>query len=244
MARYYAGFPAYLQVDNGGYTTVAAVRDIAGPAMALNAIDASSRDSADKVFVAGLVDGGEMTFDIIYDPDTATHAAGAAPGLPYLLENKTLAAFKLLFPDRPAPDVWVDFTTPGTALVDEVQTVTLTGTPTGGTFTLTFGGYTTSSLAYNASAATVQTALRALTSIGGANVDVAGGAGGPYTVTFVGTLAKTNVGAITGTSSMTDAAQPAVEFDAYVTRFQPKDPLDGAQTADVTLKISGALTWT
>src|SRR6185312_3240489 len=39
---------------------------------------------------------------------------------------------------------------------DAVQDVQLTGAPTGGTFTLTFGGDTTSSIAYNASAATIQ----------------------------------------------------------------------------------------
>ena len=32
----------------------------------------------------------------------------------------------------------------------EVQTVTITGTPTGGTFTLTFDGETTAAIAYNA----------------------------------------------------------------------------------------------
>src|SRR5262249_41925037 len=52
---------------------------------------------------------------------------------------------------------------------DEVQTVTLTGNPTGGTFTLTFSGQTTAAIAYNASAATVQSALQALSSIGSGN---------------------------------------------------------------------------
>lgn len=66
--------------------------------------------------------------------------------------------------------------------------VTITGIPTGGTFTITYGGQTTSALAFNAAAATVQTALQALTSVGAGNATVAGGAGGPYTITFAGTL--------------------------------------------------------
>ena len=45
---------------------------------------------------------------------------------------------------------------------NEVQTVTVNGSPTGGTFTLTFRGATTSGLAYNAAASTVQTALQGL----------------------------------------------------------------------------------
>jgi len=81
---------------------------------------------------------------------------------------------------------------------DEVQTVTIGGSPTGGTFTLTFIGQTTSAIAYNASAATVQTALQALSTIGTGNATVAGSAGGPYTVTFAGLLAGRNVPQMTG----------------------------------------------
>lgn len=73
---------------------------------------------------------------------------------------------------------------------NKVQVVTITGTPTGGTFTLASGG-NSASLAYNAAAATVQTAVRAW---GGIYSDVAvtGSAGGPYTITF-----KTTGAAIT-----------------------------------------------
>lgn len=67
-----------------------------------------------------------------------------------------------------------------------VKTVTITGTPTGGTFTLSFGGQTTSGIAYNATAAAVQSALVALSSVGAGNATVSGSAGGPYTVTFNG----------------------------------------------------------
>jgi len=65
------------------------------------------------------------------------------------------------------------------AEVDEVQTVTITGAPTGGTFTLTFGAQTTSAIAYNATAAQVQTALQALSSVGASNALVTGSAGRP-----------------------------------------------------------------
>jgi len=73
-----------------------------------------------------------------------------------------------------------------------VQTITLTAA-TGGTFTLTFEGETTSALAFDAAAAAVQTALRALAAIGATGVTVSGSAGGPYTVTFAGTLANKDV---------------------------------------------------
>lgn len=59
---------------------------------------------------------------------------------------------------------------------------------TGGTFKLSYQGQTTAAIAYNATAAAVQTALAALTTVGTGNVAVTGNAGGPWTVTFVGTL--------------------------------------------------------
>ncbi len=67
------------------------------------------------------------------------------------------------------------------------QTVEITGTPTGGTFTLTYGLETTAPIAYNASAANVVTALEALPSIGAGGVTAVGGAlpGTPVVVTFV-----------------------------------------------------------
>jgi len=65
---------------------------------------------------------------------------------------------------------------------DTVQVVTINGTPTGGTFVLSSGGNNTTQ-AYNAAAATIQTAVRAWGSIY-SGVTVAGSAGGPYTITF------------------------------------------------------------
>jgi phage tail sheath protein FI len=95
---------------------------------------------------------------------------------------------------------------------NEVQTVSISGTPTGGTFTLTFNGQTTSSIAYNASASTVQTALQALSTIGSGNAVVSGGPGPgtAWVVTFQGTLQHTNVPAMTATSSLTGGTSPAV----------------------------------
>lgn len=82
---------------------------------------------------------------------------------------------------------------PYTSSTNEVQTATISGTPTGGTFKLSFKGAQTASIAFDAASATVQTALRALRTINGANVTATGSAGGPYTITFIGTLAGQNV---------------------------------------------------
>ena len=94
--------------------------------------------------------------------------------------------------------------------VNDVQTLTITGTPTGGTFTLTFGGKTTSAIAYNALASAVQTALVALSSIGTGNVVCTGGPlpGTGVVITFQGALANANVGAITFANSLTGGSTP------------------------------------
>lgn len=94
---------------------------------------------------------------------------------------------------------------------NEVQTATITGTPTGGTFTLTYSGQTTGAIAFNAAASVVQTALIALSNIGPGDVTVTGSAGGPYTVTFGGTLAATDVAAMTASgASLTGGTSPGV----------------------------------
>jgi hypothetical protein len=72
------------------------------------------------------------------------------------------------------------------------------GAVTGGTFTLTFNGQTTSAIAWDATAAIVDQRLESLSNIGTGNVSVTGPAGGPWTVEFVGTLANTDVAQLTG----------------------------------------------
>lgn len=54
---------------------------------------------------------------------------------------------------------------------NRVQYFTL-GTQTAGTFTITFGGQTTAAIAHNASAATIQTAITGLSSVGSGNATV------------------------------------------------------------------------
>lgn len=133
-----AGFTAHLHVFvDGAFVNIAAVRDISGPSMATNQIDVSSRDAAAGAFLPGMYDPGEIVFDIVYDPDEASHSATGA-GLVKLGADGT--------------------------------TVT-------------------------------------------------------WSLNFLGTT-------------------PAVcAFSGFITGFSAKEPMDGALTADLTIKISGALAW-
>ena len=92
-----------------------------------------------------------------------------------------------------------------------VQTLSISGTPTGGTFRLTYNGFTTANIAFNASAATVQAALEALASVGTGNVVCSGGAlpGTAVVVTFQNSLAGQPVPAITiANNSLTGGTTP------------------------------------
>ncbi len=99
---------------------------------------------------------------------------------------------------------------------NEVQTITITGTPTSGTFALGYGGQITAPIAFDAIAADVQTALRALSTIGSGNVNVAGGPlpGSAVTATFVGTLASKNVETLTSNIAGLGGGSPAITITA------------------------------
>lgn len=95
---------------------------------------------------------------------------------------------------------------------NEVQTLTITGTPTGGTFQLAFRGVATANIVYNATAAAVQAALEAISTVGTGNIVGAGGPlpGSPVTLTFQNNLAGQNQPLITVTgSALTGGSTPA-----------------------------------
>ena len=80
------------------------------------------------------------------------------------------------------------------ALTDNTQqTVTVAGAKTGYKFTFTFGNATTAEIASDATAATLQAALEALSTIGSGNVTVTGNVGGPYTITLTNAAATAPV---------------------------------------------------
>jgi len=101
---------------------------------------------------------------------------------------------------------------------DCVQTITIGGTPTGGTFTLTFMGKTTAAIAWNATNNTlrdnVDAALEALSTIGTGGVTTAVGtmtAGiGTLTVTFAGNLTKAVLPVMTADGTLLTGTSPTV----------------------------------
>lgn len=128
---------------------------------------------------------------------------------PDTLKQGTIEGFQVCSPDP----IVKQFVLGGDLITDtgtaEVQTVTITGGPTGGNFTLTYAGQTTATIVYNAAAAAVQSALEALSNLVPGDVVVTGSAGGPYTVTFNVSLG--NVAQMTADGSgLTGGTAPAV----------------------------------
>lgn len=112
----------------------------------------------------------------------------------------------------------------------EVQRITITGTPDGGSFTITFNGQTTAAIAYNATAAAVQAALLALSNVDAGEITVGGGPlpGSFVTLTFGGDLTG-NVNAVTTTDSLTGGTSPATAVTT--TTAGTAGPADGRGTA-------------
>lgn len=124
-----------------------------------------------------------------------------------------------------------------------VQVVTIVGTPTGGTFTLSVGGVTTGPLAYNATTAAVQTAIRAL-GTPWAGATVSGTAGATYTVTLspVGGAAapiNANGAALTGGTGAAVVVAQSPDSDSNL-RAIGGDWSQAAwgQGMDITIKVS------
>ncbi len=102
---------------------------------------------------------------------------------------------------------------------DEVQTLTIGGTPSGGTFKLAFEGVTTSAIAWSSTNATlianVDAALEALPGIGTGGVTTAAGsltAGvGTITLTFAGNRGKQAVPTISVADNSLTGTSPTVQ---------------------------------
>ncbi len=118
----------------------------------------------------------------------------------------------------------------------EVQTISVTGSPTGGTYTLTFTGQTTAAIPYNATAAQVKTALEALSNINVGDVAVSGGPhpGTAIVVTFGGQYLSDDVAQITATGSLTGGSSPAVSISTTTAG-------GGASASDGTEVLAGFL---
>lgn len=165
----------------------------------------SDNVTADRPWLASLVgvqDTNSITLDLTKFTSGTHYSASTSP----FLQGRNVMKSGIPLGKVTASGLYAPYGGP----TSETQTVTISGAPTGGTFTLTFSGQTTAAIAYNASAATVQAALEALSNIAPGDVTVTGVAGGPYTVVFGGAYLSDDVTQMTATASLTGGTTPAV----------------------------------
>lgn len=105
MAKYSA-FGTQLAWDPAGgssYSTIGQIHNIGGPNLARDNIDVTTHDSTDmwREFIKSLKDGGEVTFDITYDPALGTHDASTGL-LSDFGDDDTIPNWQITFPDTGA----------------------------------------------------------------------------------------------------------------------------------------------
>lgn len=110
---------------------------------------------------------------------------------------------KLAVGDYAAGTILGQFTS--TTAANEVQTLTIGGSPTGGTYRLVFNGLTSSALAHNANAAAIQAAIDAM--LGSTGLVTVGGTG-PFTLTFGGKYGNQNQPLFTTINSLSGGSSP------------------------------------
>lgn len=161
----------------------------------------SAANSVQVITINGAPTGG--TFTLTWGDDTTDPIA-------YNASAATVQAALDALQSTPA----------ATGGVNDQQTVTITGGPTGGTFTLTYSGQTTAGIAYNANAAAVQSALEGLSNINPGDVSVTGS--GPYVVTFTGALGNGAQSVMTASgASLTGGTSPSVGVAHTTTGVAP-----------------------
>lgn len=95
-------YDAYGSILKRGATTIAGVRTISGPSLSLDTVDVTTHDSPNawREFIATLIDAGEVTLDIVWDPDDTTQIS-----LRTDLIARTAVGYSVTMPDA-TPQVW------------------------------------------------------------------------------------------------------------------------------------------
>lgn len=101
MSNAYSSFGTLLKIGDGGgtevFTTVAEVKDISGPKLAMDTTEVTNMSSpnAFKEKIASLLDAGDVTFDVNFIPENATQ--GFSTGLLRDMLARNKRNFKLVF---------------------------------------------------------------------------------------------------------------------------------------------------
>ncbi len=205
----------------------------------------------------------DFSFGGLYNPFFSLNRANL--GWSAHVDGKPTTAFKLLLPADAVGMTPLTYLQAGStnfmrvqgqgAIIDNLQTVTVGGGATGGTFSLSYKGQTTAPITYSAAltSATVNTAFQLLSTVS-TNCTVTGAAGGPYIFTFSGPLATdmsavgaNNINLTGGTPTLTSVAQAYAIFQhdmaVKVSKPSPFSDKDGVFAEEWEFTVVEDATW-
>ncbi len=178
----------------------------------------------------------------------------ASPGGSGHFTQEFISAFVTFTPRLPLGTVFNVSDLAVVPATNEVQILTLISptasvgenVATSGTWILSFGmpggsSAATSALPYNITAANLQTAIQGLSTIGSGNATVTGNAGGPFTVTFGGSLAATPISTVGAFSGNTTGLLPT-DIELLIELETPGTALVARDTAVHIDPIMGRIT--
>lgn len=98
----YAGYKTIIAREiaatPGTFATFGQVLDLNGPGGSADTINVSHRDSLFKKAQAGMRDGGEVSFDVVFDPDLPAHDPTLATSVYKDWELGRTVNYKITFP--------------------------------------------------------------------------------------------------------------------------------------------------
>ena len=105
MAKFDAFGTQLFRGTSGGGTAYAQVQSLTGPGLSADVIDVTNMASTNawEEVVVGILRSGEMSMDIVYDPENATHA-NAGSGLLADFLARASTTFTIVFPDTGATE--------------------------------------------------------------------------------------------------------------------------------------------
>ena len=183
-------------------------------------------DATDFVVSDNVVRGGGSMGISCQHSVSGVISGNTVRGFPYVgIEvpksvNKVVISGNIIDPDGLTPESGIQFsdgtindlTVTGNVIKNfgDRYTLTFSGSPTGGNFTLSYGGFTTAAITYSTTAATtaanIQAALVALTSIGAGNATVTVSSSTVFTASIINTAGTLAL----GTSSLTGGTSPTL----------------------------------
>jgi hypothetical protein len=95
---------ARLTTPPSTYTTITQVKEVTPPALEMGTAEATHLTSTAREHVATILDPGEVSFSILWDPDDATHL-----DLWTTFQAKTVSGWKITIVDATATDTTITF---------------------------------------------------------------------------------------------------------------------------------------